>query len=99
MQSNVIFGFIAVAYLFFITARGELSVYLTILRGGGKQQNNQADNATNNGQQNIFNGIPLLDPGQINNGDGTASNSGAQSLSEPFSVDGIISNPSVLGLH
>lgn len=37
MQSNVIFGFIVVAFLFFITARGELATYLTILRGGGQQ--------------------------------------------------------------
>ena len=37
MQSNVIFGFILVAYIFFITMRGELGTYLTILRGGGQQ--------------------------------------------------------------
>ena len=36
-QGNVIFGVILLAYIVFITQRGELSTYLTLLRGGGQQ--------------------------------------------------------------
>lgn len=35
-QSNVIFGFIAVAFVVFITMRGELPTYIQLLRGGGQ---------------------------------------------------------------
>lgn len=34
-QSNIIFGMILVAFIVFITVRGELQTYLTFLRGGG----------------------------------------------------------------
>lgn len=34
-QSNVIFGSLLLAYIVFITLRGELPAYITILRGGG----------------------------------------------------------------
>lgn len=33
-QSNIIIGYITIAYLIFITLRGELPTYITILRGG-----------------------------------------------------------------
>lgn len=36
-QSNVIFGFLLFAYFLFITLRGELATYITLLRGGGAQ--------------------------------------------------------------
>lgn len=36
MQSNWIFGALLLAYIVFITIRGELETYITILRGGGK---------------------------------------------------------------
>lgn len=36
-QSNVIFGNLLGAYLIFITLRGELPNYITLLRGGGPQ--------------------------------------------------------------
>lgn len=36
-QSNAIVGALVIAYIVFITQRGELPVYLTLLRGGGKQ--------------------------------------------------------------
>jgi len=35
-QSNAIFGALVIAYIVFITARGELQTYIQILRGGGK---------------------------------------------------------------
>lgn len=34
-QSNVIFANLVIAYLLFITLRGELPSYITLLRGGG----------------------------------------------------------------
>jgi len=36
-QSNVIFGILLIAYVIFITMKGRLPVYLTLLRGGGQQ--------------------------------------------------------------
>lgn len=36
-QSSVIFAYLLIAYLLFITMRGELPDYITLLRGGGKQ--------------------------------------------------------------
>ena len=44
-QSNVIFGVLLVAYLVFITLRGELPVYLDILRGGGATSGNGGSGA------------------------------------------------------
>ncbi len=35
-QSNVIFGAIFLAFIVFITVRGELSTYLSLLRGSGQ---------------------------------------------------------------
>lgn len=80
MQSNVIFGFIFAAYLFYITARGELSTYLTILRGGGAEQNNSAASGSQNSslaqQTTNAQNAGLIDPGQQINSDGTVSNTG-----------------------
>ena len=36
-QSSVIFANLIVAYLLFITMKGELPLYITLLRGGGQQ--------------------------------------------------------------
>ncbi len=36
-QSNVIFANLFIAYFLFITLRGELPTYITLLRGGGAQ--------------------------------------------------------------
>lgn len=55
MQSNVIFGFVSIAFLFYITSRGELPIYLTILRGGGQQPDNSSSNASGIG--NLFGNI------------------------------------------
>lgn len=66
MQSNVIFGFIFVAYIFYITAKGELATYLDILRGGGQQVSPAAQTAAAQSSG-------LIDAGQIINSDGTAS--------------------------
>lgn len=55
MQSNVIFAFIFIAYIFFITSRGELPTYLTILRGGGQEANNSSSNALGSLTNNSLN--------------------------------------------
>ena len=49
-QNNVIFATIGVAYLLFITLKGELPNYITLLRGGGPQAsgNTGTANAANN---------------------------------------------------
>jgi hypothetical protein len=36
-QSNVIFAYILIAYLFYITLKGEFSTYIDLLRGGGQE--------------------------------------------------------------
>lgn len=36
-QSNVIFGMLLIAFVIFITLKGNLPIYLTLLRGGGQQ--------------------------------------------------------------
>lgn len=36
-QSNFIFGMILIAYIVFITVRGELPIYISLLRGSGKE--------------------------------------------------------------
>lgn len=41
-QSSIIFAALLVAFIVFITQRGELPTYLTLLRGGGTQPNQQS---------------------------------------------------------
>lgn len=74
-QSNVIFAFIFFAYLFFITARGELGTYIQILRGGGAQPATASGSGNADGLGNF-----LTDPGQIINPDGTASDASPSPL-------------------
>lgn len=38
-QSNIIFGFLLVAFVVFITVRGELPTYLSLLRGSSANGN------------------------------------------------------------
>lgn len=45
-QSNVIFATLLIAYIIFITMKGELSLYLTLLRGGGQQPGNAGTGAS-----------------------------------------------------
>lgn len=45
-QGNVIFGVLLLAYIVYIVQRGELSTYLTLLRGGGQVEINQAQTST-----------------------------------------------------
>lgn len=52
-QSNVIFGFILAAYIIYITLKGRLGVYLTLLRGGGTQPSG----AVSQGIQSAVKGI------------------------------------------
>ncbi len=57
-QSNVIAGALAIAFIVFITLRGELPAYLDILRGGG---------ATAAGTQNTSIGVlpTMIDGAQV----------------------------------
>lgn len=58
-QSSVIFANLLVAYLLFITARGELSSYINLLRGGGNSSatstNGTANNAVVSGANALLN--------------------------------------------
>lgn len=55
MQSNIIFAFIFVAFIFYITARGELATYIDILRGGGQQPSGAAGASSTMESGNILN--------------------------------------------
>jgi|GEM_PF-4199681 len=44
-QSNVIFGALLVAFIVFVTLRGELPVYIDLLRGGGSISSSGNSNA------------------------------------------------------
>lgn len=53
-QSNVIFAYLLVAFILFISLRGELPTYITLLRGGGQQAgNNSAVPAEQNGSSDL----------------------------------------------
>lgn len=41
-QSNVIFANLLIAYLLFITLKGKLPIYITLLRGGGPSASDSA---------------------------------------------------------
>lgn len=60
-QSSVIFANLSIAYLLYITLKGELPTYLTLLRGGGTEANSGSGNAGGNnavtqGAQALLNG-------------------------------------------
>lgn len=63
-QSNVIFAALLIAFILFITNRGELPTYLTLLRGGGTINSSAT-------QQGILSG--LIDEGQTIDNNGVAS--------------------------
>lgn len=44
-QSNFIFGMLLIAYIVYITAKGELPTYIQLLRGGGAQPAGTSANA------------------------------------------------------
>ncbi len=46
-QSNVIFGALLIAFIVFITLRGELPTYITILRGGNVSPSQATSTAAN----------------------------------------------------
>lgn len=62
-QSNVIFGALLLAYLLFITLRGELPAYITLLRGGGAANNSTGETTSSNavvsGAQALLNNNPF----------------------------------------
>lgn len=69
-QSNFIFAMLLIAYIIFITVRGELPAYIAILRGGGQQAGSApagggTGNAVNTGI-NIGNSV-------VNNPDASAA--------------------------
>lgn len=82
-QSNVIFGALLIAFIMFITLRGELQTYISLLRGSGTPANQPLGvNVSVNGQNigginfgNIFGGNPpqVSQPtavtGQLSSGD------------------------------
>jgi hypothetical protein len=53
-QSNVIFGALLIAFIVFITLRGELPTYLTILRGGGATATSTSSAATPSASTSIL---------------------------------------------
>jgi len=55
-QSNVIFGALFIAYLVFITVRGELGTYLDILRGNTTSQSSNAS-----GSNSLASGVASLE--------------------------------------
>ena len=74
-QSNVIFGFLAVAFFVYITARGELGTYISFFVGGGTTSltpgaaSNQSGASTGSsggissvisGVENVYSGISSL---------------------------------------
>lgn len=54
-QSNKLFGALLLAFIIFITVRGELPIYLTILRGGGESASKPAGGSSGGGD--IFSDI------------------------------------------
>lgn len=68
-QSNFIFGMILLAFIVFITTRGELPAYISLLRGGtasgdtGGASGAAADSATSSGNigQTLTKGAMSLD--------------------------------------
>lgn len=57
-QSNVIFGALLIAFIVYITARGELATYIQLLRGGGAQAG-----AAGGGTQSASSGSSDFDQG------------------------------------
>lgn len=86
-QSSVIFANLLIAYLIFISLRGELPTYLTLLRGGGQQPSTGAGgggNAITAGANALLNNNPLSsssDSGADNSFYGSADD--VESLAEP----------------
>lgn len=60
-QSSVIFANLIIAYLFFITMKGELPTYITLLRGGGQQTGGSgAAGGVGSGTNDVVSGAEAL---------------------------------------
>lgn len=64
-QSNIIFAALLIAYILLITQKGELGTYIALLRGSGTSATSGATSSA------LASG--LIDPGQIVNSAGIAS--------------------------
>lgn len=74
-QSNIIFAALLIAYILFITNRGELGTYIDLLRGGGQIASTTSGSQSVNNSATL-NGITsgLIDPGQVIGVDGIGYN-------------------------
>lgn len=83
-QGNVIFGVLLLAYLVYIVQRGELSSYLTLLRGGGQEEINQAQTSTglNMLGSSLSSGLSNTNIGSLFSGAPAAGNISGADLTE-----------------
>lgn len=84
-QSNVIFAAILIGFVLFITNKGELPIYLTLLRGGGQQTALASGGAGGSGSSGNSGGLNL---GTLGNAITGQTNSTGDPLSIFNSNDG-----------
>lgn len=75
-QSNVIFGALFLAFIVFITVRGELPTYLSLLRGSG-----QTKNIGNEGSISVGSSDNPFDIAKVTGNIGTALDTGKDAIS------------------
>lgn len=85
-QSNVIFGALLIAYIVFITARGELGTYIQLLRGGGMQPASASGSGTtaSSGLSGLANLTGLFSGDQTSQTSVSSNNSVLSAASEFF---------------
>jgi hypothetical protein len=83
-QSNVIFGMLLLAFIVFITVRGELQTYLTLLRGGGTPNGSSSVGTSSDGS--FLGGVDDIigKAGKMSGASDTMTNAAAHGIIDVF---------------